>query len=380
MKQIRILSLLLSLAALMLFISCDSDSSSEPETNTKPIASFTVSPDSGTVSTNFTFDASSSSDQEDEPENLKVRWDFDGDGNFDTDWEINKLVTHKYSAAGNYNVKLEVKDSKDAVAEMVKTVMVITVAIPDGMILVEGGSFMMGSENGSGDEAPVHEITLNSFYMGEHEVTNAEYCEFLNAMGTTIGQYEGENVDWIFPDLGHVEDHDGTFVPSSGKEKYPVVWVTWHGAKAYAEWKGGRLPSEAEWEYAARGGNKSNNYKYSGSDDVNEVAWHMGNSENPDNDMYQGKGTHQVAQKKANELGFYDMSGNALEWCNDRYSYYYYSNSPSNNPQGPTEGPTRVLRGGSWMQDIGSARVAHRFNSTPSFGADNYGFRIVFDM
>ena len=127
-----------------------------------------------------------------------------------------------------------------------------------------------------------------------------------------------------------------------------------------------RLPTEAEWEYAARGGNKSKGYKYSGSNNLNDVAWYDGNSNSK---------THPVKTKQANELGLYDMSGNVWEWCSDWYGVY--SSSSQTNPQGPNSGSYRVLRGGGWFNDARYCRVSNRSDSYPSGSSDGSGFRLA---
>jgi formylglycine-generating enzyme required for sulfatase activity len=128
-----------------------------------------------------------------------------------------------------------------------------------------------------------------------------------------------------------------------------------------------RLPTEAEWEYAARGGNKSRGYKYAGSNNIDEVAWYWENS---------GNKTHPVGTKQANELGLYDMSGNVGEWCSDWYDGYYYSDSLQRNPQGPLSGSARVIRGGSWYNDARICQVAYRFNNSPDGSNGDLGFRL----
>ncbi|MFH1527877.1 MAG: SUMF1/EgtB/PvdO family nonheme iron enzyme, partial [Bacteroidota bacterium] len=215
------------------------------------------------------------------------------------------------------------------------------------MVFVKGGTFPMGSNDGGSDEKPIHQVTVNDFYIGKYEVTFEEYDKFCEATGRTKPKDNG----W-------------------GRGKRPVIYVSWNDAKAYCEWAGGRLPTEAEWEYAARGGIQSQGYTYSGSNSIAEVAWYSGNS---------GNKTHEFGTKKGNELGIYDMSGNVWEWCSDWYGNNYYTNSPGNNPKGQASGTSRVLRGGSWYDNVYYCRVANRDWGYPDITYSYYGFRIVQD-
>ena len=214
---------------------------------------------------------------------------------------------------------------------------------PPGMVYVEGGSFQMGSKK-SKDEKPIHTVTVSSFFMDKTEVTQAQYKKVM-----------GKNPSHF-----------------SGNDDRPVENVSWHDANEYANKVGKRLPTEAEWEYAARGGVKTNSgssqTSYAGSNDLNSVAWYGDNS---------GSKTHPVAQKQANALGLYDMSGNVWEWCSDWYSDSYYSESPQNDPQGPNSGSSRVLRGGSWNNNDTNCRVANRNRNNPDNRNNNNGFRLV---
>ncbi|MCK4653578.1 MAG: formylglycine-generating enzyme family protein [Candidatus Cloacimonetes bacterium] len=267
----------------------------------------------------------------------------------------------------------------------------------DKMIFVKGGTFQMGSNKRESDEKPVHTVTVNDFYIGKYEVTHKEYIEFLNSKGVSPnGSFGGkEYIDMNGEDCA-VDYKKGFWFLVSGKfyfkgnkyadqENCPIIEVTWYGAKAYCEWKGGRLPTEAEWEYAARGGNKRQSaslsplatlrtglvedYKYSGSNNLGDVAWYNINS---------GMKTHKVGTKQANELGIYDMSGNVWEWCNDWYSYInYYKSSPMNNPKGPDSGSNRVLRGGCWLRGPSRSRVAFRGGLNPDDCYYSVGFRLV---
>ena len=216
------------------------------------------------------------------------------------------------------------------------------------MIKVEGGTFNMGatSEQGSdadSDEYPVHSVTLSDYYIGETEVTQ-ELWEAV--MGSNPSDF-------------------------SGNQK-PVEMVSWNDCKEFITNLNNltgmnfRLPTEAEWEYAARGGNKSQGYKYSGGNTIGNVAWYWDNS---------GSATHNVKTKSPNELGTYDMSGNVWEWCEDWYGNY--SSGSQTNPTGPSTGSYRVLRGGSWYGGAKYCRVSLRLNSDPGNGYFDYGFRLA---
>lgn len=212
------------------------------------------------------------------------------------------------------------------------------------MVPVQGGTFTMGSNNGQDDEKPPHQVTLSSFSIGKYEVTQADWFAI---MGTRPSLFENcdqcpvENVSW-----NEVQE----FLKQLNK-KYP--------GKNY------RLPTEAEWEYAARGGTKSKGFAYAGSDDLNEVAWHASNSDDK---------TRPVGGQKANELGLYDMSGNVWEWCSDWYGSYRAS--AQTNPGGPAKGVLRVIRGGSWSAPQ-HCRSAFRGYGGPGDRHGNFGFRLA---
>jgi len=217
---------------------------------------------------------------------------------------------------------------------------------------VKGGTFQMGSNSGNSKEKPVHSVTVSDFSMSKTEVTFEQYDVFCDATGRDKPDDRG----W-------------------GRGDRPVMNVSWHDVTAFCEWmtiqsgKTYRLPTEAEWEYAARGGNKSKGYRYSGSNTISSVGWYDDNS---------GGKPHPVAQKQPNELGLYDMSGNVWEWCSDWYGEESYSSSPQNNPQGPNSGKERVLRGGGWNSYVDDCRVALRYSSVPdNWGFNDGGFRLV---
>ena len=226
------------------------------------------------------------------------------------------------------------------------------------MIPVEGGTFQMGatSEQGSdykSDERPVHSVTLDSYYIAETEVTQAQWYAI---MGTTIYQ--------------QCDKADSSSMYGVG-DNNPMYYVSWEEANEFCKrlseltGKTYTLPTEAQWEYAARGGNKSKGYKYSGSNTIDDVAWYNSNS----------SGANSVKQKQPNELGLYDMSGNVWEWCSDWKDEY--SSSSQTNPTGPSSGSSRVLRGGSWFNYARLCRVSNRDSNNPSLRGSNVGFRLV---
>ncbi len=239
------------------------------------------------------------------------------------------------------------------------------------MVFVEGGTFIMGSPEGEGwdDERPQHQVTLSDFYISKYEITNALYAKFLNAKG----KHEENNILWLAmqDDACQIELVDGKYKVNAGKENYPVVDVTWYGANAYAEWAGGRLPTEAEWEYAARGGNQSKGYKYSGSNNLEDIAWYFQNSE----------ATQVVGTKQANELGIYDMSGNVNEWCADVYEAY--TAQAQTNPTGVNanaeDDVSRVHRGGNFLDGDDCCRVAFRAENNFYSYNPTWGFRVVIE-
>jgi formylglycine-generating enzyme required for sulfatase activity len=216
------------------------------------------------------------------------------------------------------------------------------------MVFVEGGTFTMGATSEQGSDAddreyPTHQVTLSSYYIGETEVTQALWQA---VMGNNPSYYEGDNLP-----VGSISYEDvQEFIAKLNRKT----------GKTF------RLPTEAEWEFAARGGNKSKGYKYSGSNNLNDVAWYDGNSNSK---------THPVKTKQANELGLYDMSGNVYEWCSDWYGSY--SSSSQTNPQGPNSGSYRVLRGGIWILNAWFCRVSYRSNDYPSSRDGNFGFRLA---
>lgn len=252
------------------------------------------------------------------------------------------------------------------------------------MVEVKGGTFTMGgtSEQGSetnSEEEPTHSVTLSDYYIGKYEVTVGMFREFVNETNyRTDADKEGWSYVWTGSSWDKKNgvnwkcDANG-YVRNSSEDNHPVIHVSWNDAKAFCEWLARktsqtfRLPTEAEWEYAARGGNKSRGYKYSGSNNINDVAWYTSTT----NDS----GTKPVGTKSPNEFGIYDMSGNVWEICQDWYGDY--SSGSQTNPTGPATGSNRVLRGGGWLHNARYCRVSYRSYSTPD-GRDGYlGFRLA---
>jgi formylglycine-generating enzyme required for sulfatase activity len=210
-------------------------------------------------------------------------------------------------------------------------------------VKVKGGTFTMG--DAAIDDAKPHKVKLRSFYMQKTEVTQ-ELWEAV--MGSNPSYFKAcpncpvEQVSW---------DDIQQFISKLNAKT----------GKTY------RLPTEAEWEYAARGGIKSKGYRYAGSNEIEAVAWYVGNSDK----------THPVGQKKPNELGIYDMTGNVWEWCSDWYGESYYNSSPGNKPQGPDNGEFRVIRGGSCYHDAVYCLVAYRNIRYPDNRRNGGGFRLL---
>lgn len=309
--------------------------------------------------------------------------------------------------SGSHNVELRAGDKNQSCSVNVSKDQEIKLDFsfdltPAGMVFVESGSFMMGSNDGDEDEKPVHKVTVSSFYIGKYEVTVAEFATFVDATGYKTSAESG-NWAFIWNGSKWEQKKDASwnnpyFIQG---EKNPVTCVSWFDAIAYCNWlsnkeglepcyslsgnanphewspglvvcnwqaNGYRLPTEAEWEFAARGGVKSKGYQYSGSDDVVSVAWYLNNSE---------KKTQAVGTKQANELGIYDMSGNIREWCWDWYDSAYFTKSPSSDPRGADSGSSKILKGGVWFYYVGDCRMSYRPYINPSQSHNTFGFRIA---
>ena len=250
-------------------------------------------------------------------------------------------------------------------------------------IWVEGGTFRMGcteeQSNCYENEKPVHEVYLDGFYMSKYEVTVAQFAQFVKETGYQTdaekagfswilveGKWKtGRGINWRYNGRNEIRPE--------GEYNHPVIHVSWNDASAFCKWLSKKigtavgLPTEAEWEYAARGGQKSRGFKFSGSNDPDAVAWYCLNADG---------NTHPVGQKQPNELGLYDMSGNVYEWCLDWYDPTYYSRSPYKNPTGPSSGFFRVVRGGAWSNCEEELRVSIRTLGRMKTTNSAFGFRI----
>lgn len=256
-------------------------------------------------------------------------------------------------------------------------------------VRIPAGTFLMGSTDGDTQaedrEKPQHEVTLTrDFYMGKYEVTVAQYADFLNAVGVakaevnsrarhTVDGYGEQNL-FLVNQWGWTPQWNDATNRWESDGNTPMIYVTWFGAKAYADWVGGSLPTEAQWEYACRAGTTT---AYSFGDDaagLGDYAWYQGNSESI-------KGPSPVGTKKPNPWGLYDMHGNVLEWCSDWYGSDYYSDpsASGNDPTGPASGSRRVMRGGDWSYDARSCRSAYRISNSPGNASSTVGFRVVFN-
>jgi formylglycine-generating enzyme required for sulfatase activity len=232
------------------------------------------------------------------------------------------------------------------------------------MVFVEGGSFVMGSAEGNASEAPSHEARLGGFLIGKFEVTQAQWMAVMGSAATADrgkgDRFPVYNVSW---------QDAAAFCNKLSLMEGLVPCYSGSGAGTVCDFSasGYRLPTEAEWEYAARGGKEGGGRLYSGSDDAQEAGWDSANS---------GSATHETGTKIPNELGLYDMSGNVWEWCGDWYSADYYGVSPALDPKGPETGIYRVQRGGSYGINAFGLRCSNRYYGAHRSDSST-GFRIA---
>lgn len=238
------------------------------------------------------------------------------------------------------------KKKKDTKSELPAVNQGLLDSLAADFVWVTGGKFIMGDYGGDADEKPAYEVIVDGFAISKYPVTQRQWTAI---MGSNPSQF-------------------------TGCDQCPVDMVSWDDAQRFIEilnevsGKNYALPTEAEWEYAAKGGLKTRGFRYSGSDDINAVGWFTGNS---------GRHPHPVGEKAPNELGLYDMTGNVWEWCRDWYNKNYYELRESNNPTGPSSGSGRVRRGGSWFTQEVSCRTSVRNSVKQDYKDDSGGFRLV---
>lgn len=232
------------------------------------------------------------------------------------------------------------------------------------LVQIPGRTFMMGDLFGDGDEdeKPVHQVTLSAFKISKHEITNEQYCVFLNAA-------PGLNIEGLIDlETSRIVRQDDRYTPEGDFNKHPVVGVTWPGVKAFCEWIGGRLPTEAQWEYAARAAGDTINYPW-GNDEPDTTKANFSLS-------WESRGaTKPAGSYPPNGLGLFDMAGNVWEWCHDWYGVYPAQSQT--DPDGPESGVFRVVRGGAFNDDPGGARGSDRYGNGPVGWGDSVGFRVV---
>ena len=282
---------------------------------------------------------------------------------------------------GKFSIKLTWKDGSQTLEY---------IGIPENMVMIPGGTFQMGSdlEMAAKDEQPIHTVFVDSFLMDTHEVTISEYKQFAQE----TGHREPENLP--FSDEPSTRE-----VPETEHRgfEYPIVFVSWHDAMAYAKWAGKRLPTEAEWEYAARGGLEGQQYPWGNTPpdgtQCNFADKHLTHLWWADPHVSDGyKFYAYIGSYPKNGYGLFDMAGNVLEWCLDEYDASFYSVSQGKNPLSGANTPQeisenfeaiasiRVLRGGSWLVNSAGVRSSVRFMLTPESRHDTVGFRCVIDL
>jgi formylglycine-generating enzyme required for sulfatase activity len=230
------------------------------------------------------------------------------------------------------------------------------------MVLIPAGEFRMGADepDANRDEKPAHTVYVSAFYIDRHEVTNAEYRRFVLATGHPPPRVEAawaQPYNWI----------DNNYPPATDKD--PVVLINWHDAAAYAAWAEKRLPTEAEWEKAARAGMPGSTFPYGDSIGLNQANYFKS--------YLRSRKLRPVGSFEPNALGLHDMAGNVWEWCQDWYSPAYYRSGTASDPPGPLHGDYKVFRGGSWKSDMQFLRCAQRGKNSPDHKSPTVGFRCV---
>ena len=259
-------------------------------------------------------------------------------------------------------------------------------------VLIPGGIFQMGSDNGDSDEKPIHTVTLDSFFMGKYEVTNAQFCQFLNEKGNQ----SHDTTEWIKlggiwnAEKSRLIQNGSQFSVAPGFDNYPIIFISWDAAVAYCQWlsnktgKAYRLPTEAEWEFAAGNGSSHTKYSWGNSDPSasrgGNVADEALKKNFPKWDIFPGYNdgfvyNAPVGSFAANDFGLYDMTGNVWEWCSDWYGGYASTNDL--NPVGVLSGTKKVIRGGGWLGSPEACHVTDRYSDTRDHRGHSMGFRVA---
>lgn len=324
------------------------------------------------------FDASPSGDYEDGNE-LLYRWDIDADSVWDTEWSSSQSIEKHFEPFVEKSVILAARD-RDGLTNTFQQ------KIHNNykeMIYIPAGSFFMGHGDFALDERPIHEIFLDDYWINKYQVTNKEYADFLNEYIDNYPEKDAEISTFI-----NLSTQDsklfreaGNYVASYGYENHPVVNVTWHGADVYCRFYEKRLPTEAEWEKAARG---TDQRLYAWGDSVDSSRANYWDSGDPfDNDTtpvgyYNGQsysGFH--TSNSPSFFGVHDMGGNVREWMSDWYLWNYYSQSPTTNPKGSINGTKKVVRGGGYLFHSNNLRATARYSMPPDRSSSFTGFRCV---
>jgi formylglycine-generating enzyme required for sulfatase activity len=309
----------------------------------------------------------------------------------------NETVAQTVTIAKGQTTTLTLKPRQTATLPVVTRSEPTTPQAPAGMVHIKGGTFMMGSDDGESDEKPAHEVDVKDFYLDQYEVTAAKFKQFVDATGyKTDAEKEGWSYAWVGRSWERKDgvtwkhDAEGKLM-SSDLMNHPVIHVSWNDAKACANWAKKRLPTEAEWEYAARSGSKGYKYAWGNGNPVGRRGGNIADMAlkrpftNWPRTIWEGYDdgyvfTSPVGSFEPNEFKLYDMTGNVWEWCEDWYGENYYQKRVRDNPQGPAEGTLRVFRGGSWYNYPADVRCTDRGRVTPTSRNYNVGFRCAQDV
>jgi len=326
----------------------------------------------------ITFDASESGDYED-GNNLQFRWDFNADSLWDSVWSFDKIITHTFDPFTEIQVTVQAKDSQGFTNTHKQKI----VNEYSEMVFIPAGYFIMGNNDYEIDERPSHEVYLDEFWINKYPVTNKQYATFLNEyLEKNVGQRSNLSNFFEIPGEDSKIQFDGIkYIVVDSYDHHPVINVTWHGAEAYCRFYGMRLPTEAEWEKAARG---TDDRLYPWGNEIDSSKANYWDSGDPfDNGttpigFYNGQNYYGFQTSNSSSFfGCYDIAGNIREWVFDWYLRNYYSNSPGQNPLGPETGEKKVVRGGGYLFHANNLRVSFRYSMLPDKSANFIGFRCV---